>query len=666
MQNNNQLNYSFPRIKKIKLNSFSLYGLNTNVEVPFDGGVLCLAGANGIGKSTFLSTANYALTGAVPHPRRRLLSLQAYYKDASDYAKDFFAGRINENDRDEATVTIEFKIGTESYKITRGLFDPEDVRLFEINGVEDIPTSLLFLTPLQRSDHYRKVITQAIGVMSFEQFVFIQHFIFTFDEARHLLFWDEDATAQSLFLCFGSNPESAARADFLYREAEKAGSRGRNIQFQINNINKRLQHISESLNIAKNKPAGFDDLDAQYQSLEKELKDCLMHSENAQARLFEVDLKITQQSAKIATLKASYNEVFNQLLNKNTKTASHPLIANALRDSICGICETSGDTVKKFIQNSIDKKTCPLCGSEVCEDHDLTNSLSNELAKIDEQLSAARDSLDELVLTQQRIAKEEIQARERTLKAKEAVTQFESINQDVSEIIKAQQLTKVGPVAQTIEALQKTILEFITARDAEYAQRDKLRSELKNLQKELEYRYAHAEETFVPRFRQLAGLFLGIDLDVSLQLIAPVGVKLVVEMRGNARLDENQMSESQRFFVDIALRMALAQQVSQEGALATLFIDTPEGSLDIAYEDRAGEMFAQFVQSGHDMIMTANINSSKLLKTLAKNCGNKHMSLNQMTGWAELSDVQQKATHLFQEAYDDILKLLKEGPIKQQ
>ena len=108
--------------------------------------------------------------------------------------------------------------------------------------------------------------------------------------------------------------------------------------------------------------------------------------------------------------------------------------------------------------------------------------------------------------------------------------------------------------------------------------------------------------------------------------------------------------------------MALAQQMSAPNGLATLFIDTPEGSLDIAYEDRAGEMFARFTESGHDMLITANINSSKLLSTLAARCGNKGMTLNQMTGWTELSDVQQAATALFQEAYEHILSALRSGP----
>jgi ABC-type cobalamin transport system ATPase subunit len=159
----------------------------------------------------------------------------------------------------------------------------------------------------------------------------------------------------------------------------------------------------------------------------------------------------------------------------------------------------------------------------------------------------------------------------------------------------------------------------------------------------------------VPRFKSLAKAFLGVDLDISMVSgSGGVGLQLQIEIRGSARRKDSQLSESQRFFVDIALRMALAQHISDLASPATLFIDTPEGSLDIAYEDRAGQMFANFVQSGHSLLMTANINSSKLLTTLARSCTAEHMSIIQMTQWTELSDVQQQASALFRSAYAEI------------
>lgn len=56
-----------------------------------------------------------------------------------------------------------------------------------------------------------------------------------------------------------------------------------------------------------------------------------------------------------------------------------------------------------------------------------------------------------------------------------------------------------------------------------------------------------------------------------------------LDLLGTARTDSSQLFEIQRFFPDIALRMALAIYLSKKNNEATLLIDTPEGSLDIAY-----------------------------------------------------------------------------------
>ena len=122
-----------------------------------------------------------------------------------------------------------------------------------------------------------------------------------------------------------------------------------------------------------------------------------------------------------------------------------------------------------------------------------------------------------------------------------------------------------------------------------------------------------------------------------------------------------QLSESQRFFVDIALRMALLKFTSSPDKRACLLIDTPEGALDIAYEKRAGDMFAQFVLDGFNLIFTANINTSQLLLALASLCGKSHMRLCRMTSWTELSEVQKKEEGLFNKAYKQINLALAKG-----
>ena len=83
-------------------------------------------------------------------------------------------------------------------------------------------------------------------------------------------------------------------------------------------------------------------------------------------------------------------------------------------------------------------------------------------------------------------------------------------------------------------------------------------------------------------------------------------------------------------------------------------IDTPEGSLDIAYEARAGSMFSKFVAEGNRLLMTANLRSSQLVLRLARLQKNTGMQIVRMTDWTDLTEVQQSEEALFTEAYDAI------------
>ncbi len=152
-----------------------------------------------------------------------------------------------------------------------------------------------------------------------------------------------------------------------------------------------------------------------------------------------------------------------------------------------------------------------------------------------------------------------------------------------------------------------------------------------------------------------------MPLSVQMEARATRGLDLIFMVRGSPRRQQQHLSESQRFFLDIALRMALTQHMSAATSRGGMVIDTPEGSLDIAYEKRAGDMLAMFAESGHQILMTANLNSSQLLLALARRSGSARMRLQRMTDWAELSEVQQEEEGLFIKAYQEIENEMKIG-----
>ncbi len=166
--------------------------------------------------------------------------------------------------------------------------------------------------------------------------------------------------------------------------------------------------------------------------------------------------------------------------------------------------------------------------------------------------------------------------------------------------------------------------------------------------------FLEAQKLFVPKFNGFAKSFLGLDINIDLNF-ASKGTNLDIRINENRRSDSYELSESQRYFIDIALRMALLGIGARQ---ACLLIDTPEGSLDIAYESRAGQMIADFSEGNFKTIMTANINTSRLLLELAEICGNKRMKIQRMTDWTYLSEVQTKEQTKIESAFTQIETLL--------
>lgn len=652
--------YAFPMITRVHLNAFSLYSLEPNVSLSFGKGVTCLAGANGIGKSTLLATINFGLTGAVPSPKRRLLSTGQYLKDAQEYTSDYFEGRISEEDWDVAAITLEFKIGKIEYSVQRALFAPAELLSLSITDGGKPRNIGAVLTPIQRDTAYRTNLCSDIGMQSFEQFVFFQHFLLTFDEARHLLFWDEAASTQMLYLCFGGDPSEAAKADELNREMERAGSWGRNLQFQASNLAKRIAMLESSAGLNESSD-GIEQATAIYQERIGSLEKASASVNDAEQRLAEAELRVAQANASVSALRITYSDAFNNLLQDTSSPGNHPLVQEALQGMQCPICHTEGATIAANISDRLRHRICPLCESPFEESQGINDGAKAALAQIDERLSHARAALTDASASRARLA-DELKSKQRSLlDARTQVSQFEQSNDDLLEAIKSKVAAASGPLQQNLAALQQARDQLLIQRDEAYAERDVFKEQLRILQTALQGRYAKAEREFVPAFRKLAETFLGIDLDVRLTSSQGTAMKLQIEMRGKSRQQQHQLSESQRFFVDIALRMAIAEYASALASKASLFIDTPEGSLDISYEDRAGLMFAEFALAGHGLLMTANINTSKLLTSMAAMCGEEMMRLVPMTGWAELSDVQQKAATLFKTAYEEISKALATG-----
>ena len=82
-------------------------------------------------------------------------------------------------------------------------------------------------------------------------------------------------------------------------------------------------------------------------------------------------------------------------------------------------------------------------------------------------------------------------------------------------------------------------------------------------------------------------------------------------------MHEEELSESQRFFIDHSFRMSI---LSFFYTTPTFYIvETPDSSLDISYEKNAADVFLHFLQQPNSLIITSNLNNSTFINHIVDN-----------------------------------------------
>lgn len=639
-----------PRPVAARLHRLSLYAKAPTIEVDFPLGVFCLAGANGLGKSTFLTALNFAITGTVPEPSREFRGVDDYYSKVKPYSANYFRGRVNDEDAEAAQVEIELLAGPNRYRVCRGMFEPLELRELEVIDATTGEVRVQNEATVDASERHRLYTERIVadcGLDSFAQLVFLQHFVLTFDERRDLLFWGERTLPAALFIAFGLDPRKARRADSLQETARKSDSLARNYNWQASDWRRQLENLANATGEAEEADSDVVDRHRTLNDEQVELRTTL---ERLSAEIADAQLRIAERSSQLSADRERFDELWAQRLQGHGNPSTHALITTTLQDRQCAVCGTDGDGVVASIESALSNHTCPLCDSPVADKADANRTdLENQTSELDKAIESHQQAIAATGKTLDALSSQQSQAREKLNQVTEEINKFELENE----------LALLGSSDFNVvaERYRAAIAEQLTRKDEQIERRDAAKTELRELQRELVRAYGVARDRFVPTFTRLAEEFLGLSLDIELESRRNrVGLQLSVQ--DERRRAEDQLSESQRFFLDIALRMALVSEMSSPDHPGTMYIDTPEGSLDIAYEARAGDMLGTYARDGHALIMTANINTSKLLDRLGRRCGKSLMQLERMTDWTYLSDVQADEESLFDEAYHEIERAL--------
>lgn len=586
---------------------------------------------------------------------KEVFSPDGIYAGNKRYTDNYFEGRIHAKHKKEAEIEITFRIEKKYYKIIRGFFEKDALRYLEIYKNEKnkkIPLiSTESLSPKELKKKYEEEMAKDIGINNFEYYTFLQLYVLTFDENRRMLFWDDRASYHTLSIAFNTNVEDTKKLIALKRDIEKYDSDGRNSRWQATQIHKKINDLLKTKNETDNPEHAmneYKEILKEYDKIEKELNNTRI----------EYDTLLKNQSfinLEIYNLRSEYNKLYSRYSEPRSKLTKNNYIKMFLDKKECLICGAKGEHVIEMINKSLYKEDCPLCSTRIREDDKAEkDKLFEKITDYDQKIDIRNRELEHIILelSDKKLQLEKIEYEYDQIRKRRSV--FEDNNPNVINLTGNQSIDLI------IKKYKEQWNELDKESKENYKKRDKLKVECAKLQEKIETAYKDAEVEFVPIFQKLAKSFIGYDININFSK-KNAEMKLVMELDKSARTKSHQLSESQRFFLDIALRMALAIYLSKKNEEATMLIDTPEGSLDIAYESRVGEMFADFIKDyNQNILMTANINASQLLISLAEKCTAKKMQFRRMPDWTDLSTVQQQGEKLFEKVYKRIEKALKQ------
>lgn len=585
-----------PRIASLSVDGFEPI-FQSKVELNARQGISIILGGNGLGKTTLMQALIYGLTGGVSED----IEEEKRYR----WGHAYFRSRLSSEKTRVPEITVSFFLGKERIYVRRGLSG---------SHITGLRSSTAYSTWLDNRDVAARAFAGLLrdfgGYSSVEDFAFIVHRLVYLPESRRLLAWDTNAQTRILMLL---NRDLAQEGEFREKRErlKRLDSRKRHIHVQLGHAEKALIAIldepneDDSLEVELASSQISEDAE-RLPSLMKELTAATKARIAASDQLQVLSRTISGLANDVDDLQASAEaaeaEMINSLLGSEERE-SGLAIYKLLDSGICPCCGTKQKDLQAAARQYQREQKCVLCGSD--------NSVAASA-----NLSAVRSQLAEKVRALQ--ANEEAH-RSLQQKFADARSFEDELLGRINVIRFSEPVTSIPDNALT----QSTRLDLERRKAYLETTEADLALQLQELQADLEQEYnrfllavAQRMVTLKTAYENYASAFLGIpcqlvperDEDRLLDLTA-----FIPEFNGAPRPTADSCSEAQRFFLDIAFRMAILDLASDLSGHTTSFVcETPENALDLSYLDNVAKMFESFVQKRHSVILSANIQENSL------------------------------------------------------
>lgn len=614
----------FPVLERLHVSKYGLYpgsGGDGKFDVDLKPGLTVVLGANGLGKSTLIHLLFRMLTGPFD------ISLPGGSIGQSEVAEEAlgrkrqlaFGARVMDG-AESAKATLAYSLGPKRFVVTRRLKDLE----LEAYTVDDEPGA--------NEKSLKAELLSCTRLNHFGEWIFMLRTMVFFFEDRRQLVWDPAAQRQLLRQLL-LTPEQAQEWRALERTILQEDTRMRNLQAALRREEREDEEIKRKTMSAPAVRQALSEAETHRRQLaeaydkqvsEVEARDALRHRHRFDALRGESELHAAMHELERARLSAV------EARFPSSEASMRYIFSRLMSDAVCLVCKTPEQDVKRTqLVQAIDAKRCVVCDSPVQQSGEGVADISDErIASLVERVDVARVALgaakallkesaaqyDTLAKTLNKTVEdladvdEKIETLVRQLPPEEQALRRQ--NDDLSALkqrivaIRAQIKTKREEFATSMATYRESIRNFADSIKAQFDE-----SAQGFLLEDSALRWSPARATVGQ-----AGLD-GLDpIEYPAFSVEMSGANFEQVVR---RDGPEQVSESQREFIDLAFRMALIHVAAPDHA-ATILIDAPESSLDAVFVQRAANVLARFANrnSLNRLIVTSNLAAGHLIPAM--------------------------------------------------
>lgn len=617
-----------PVLERLQIRRYGLYpgpAGDGTFNINLAPGLTVVLGANGLGKSTLVNILFRMLTGPwdLQLPEGNIGTAQLTAQALSPKRRSTFSARVNDNARD-AQVTLTYLLGSRKFEVTRSLVKLGLVS-FKVDGGPE------------RSDEeqLQLAILSASNIDTFGEWIFLLRTMVFFFEDRRMLVWDPSAQRQ-LLRCLFLEPTQARDWIKAEREVVELDTRMRNLKAALDREEREenaLEHLSKAAPEVRaalksketlHKAAlerqgeisqGIEELDV---ARRRHRLDSLRANETLHAAVHELErARLSAVEMRFPTADESMRYIFSRLMS----------------DDVCIVCRTPGRIEKRTqMLHAIDSRHCVLCdadvkpraGDAVDINQERVIALRERVEQATVTADASRSALDD---SSQAFDVANRELAERNVEVASLAADIEALVRQLPADEQAARRQSDG-LADLKKRIDQLRADLQVKRETFAGQMNQYRKQIQEFSERIKFEFDATARGFLLETASLtwaptrvllgqAGTG-GLDLTVEYPSFS-------VEMTGAnfsdvvRRDSPEQVSESQREFIDLAFRMALVK-VGSRSQTSTIIIDAPESSLDAVFVNRAAAVLAAFANGNQSnrLVVTSNLAAGKLIPAMLK------------------------------------------------